>query len=43
MTQTHLSEVRFDSLNIADPVLKGIQEAGFVSCTPIQAGERFGE
>ncbi|NNF65890.1 MAG: DEAD/DEAH box helicase, partial [Gammaproteobacteria bacterium] len=37
MTETHLSQVRFDSLDIAEPVLQGIEAAGFVSCTPIQA------
>ncbi|MDH3646276.1 MAG: DEAD/DEAH box helicase [Gammaproteobacteria bacterium] len=37
MSETHLSQVRFDSLGIAEPVLKGIREAGFDHCTPIQA------
>ena len=37
MSETHLSDIRFDSLGIAEPVLQGIQDAGFVSCTPIQA------
>ncbi len=32
-----LTQVRFDSLDINPLVLKGIQEAGFEFCTPIQA------
>ncbi|MCP1728596.1 ATP-dependent RNA helicase RhlB [Natronospira proteinivora] len=35
--QTHLSETRFDSLKLADPLQKAIDEAGFSYCTPIQA------
>jgi len=37
MSDTHLSDIRFDSLNLPEPVAKGIQDAGFVACTPIQA------
>ena len=37
MSETHLSDIRFDSLGIAESVLQGIRDAGFVSCTPIQA------
>jgi ATP-dependent RNA helicase RhlB len=32
LTQTH-----FDELNLPEPVLKGLTEAGFTQCTPIQA------
>ncbi|WP_406672150.1 ATP-dependent RNA helicase RhlB [Natronospira sp.] len=35
--QTHLSETRFDSLKLAEPLKKAIEEAGFDRCTPIQA------
>ncbi len=35
--ETHLSEVRFDSLNMAPALLQGIEAAGFVYCTPVQA------
>jgi ATP-dependent RNA helicase RhlB len=35
--QTHLSDTRFDSLGLAEPLQKAIQEAGFGLCTPIQA------
>ena len=33
----HLSEVRFDSLGLPDEVQRGIRDAGFTFCTPIQA------
>jgi len=29
--------VRFEDLNLPDPVLRGVQEAGFTECTPVQA------
>jgi ATP-dependent RNA helicase RhlB len=35
--QTHLSELRFDSLALPEPVARGVAEAGFERCTPIQA------
>jgi ATP-dependent RNA helicase RhlB len=35
--QTHLSDVPFSSLGLADPLLRAIHEAGFMRCTPIQA------
>ena len=38
MGDTHLSDIRFDSFPIPAEVLKGIQDAGFSQCTPIQAG-----
>ncbi len=37
MTDTHLSDTRFDELNIHTDVQKGITDAGFEYCTPIQA------
>ena len=33
----HLSEVTFASLNLAEPLLRGIHSTGFTNCTPIQA------
>lgn len=37
MTDTHLSEVRFDSLEMAPALLKGVESTGFTHCTPIQS------
>jgi ATP-dependent RNA helicase RhlB len=37
MSQNHLSELRFDALDIHEHVLAGIRDAGFEFCTPIQA------
>lgn len=37
MSAKHLSDTRFDSLPLSEDLLKGIQEAGFEYCTPIQA------
>ena len=37
MSQNHLSDLRFDSLEIDDRVRAGIRDAGFEFCTPIQA------
>ena len=37
MTDSHLSDVRFDSLALPEPLVRGIKDAGFVNCTPIQA------
>ena len=37
MSENHLSDLRFDSLELLAPVLKGIQDTGFEFCTPIQA------
>ncbi len=34
---THLSELRFDSLALPEPIARGVAEAGFERCTPIQA------
>ncbi|ADJ27500.1 DEAD/DEAH box helicase [Nitrosococcus watsonii] len=37
MTDPGFSEISFDSLNLAEALIQGIQKAGFVICTPIQA------
>ena len=37
MSTNHLSDLRFDTLTLADSVQAGIREAGFEYCTPIQA------
>jgi len=37
MTETHLSELRFDSLELVPEVARGITDAGFVRATPVQA------
>jgi len=37
MTDTHLSDLTFSALDLAAPLMQGIEEAGFTRCTPIQA------
>ena len=37
MTDNHLSELRFDTLELSDSIQAGIRDAGFEFCTPIQA------
>ena len=37
MTQSHLSDLRFDSLSLHEELRAGIRDAGFEFCTPIQA------
>lgn len=37
MTQIHLTDTRFDSFGLDLRILQGLQDAGFVHCTPIQA------
>jgi len=37
MTQTHLTDTRFDSFDLDPRILQGLQDAGFTHCTPIQA------
>jgi ATP-dependent RNA helicase RhlB len=37
MSEKHLTETRFDEFALSPAVLQGLQEAGFVNCTPIQA------
>src|SRR5678815_1066991 len=37
MTETHLSELTFASLDLVPEVARGIADAGFVRATPVQA------
>jgi ATP-dependent RNA helicase RhlB len=37
MTQTHLTDVRFDGFGFSEAIQRGIRDAGFELCTPIQA------
>ena len=37
MSDKHLTDTRFDSFELEEPILQGIREAGFEYCTPIQA------
>jgi ATP-dependent RNA helicase RhlB len=37
MTDQHLSTLSFSDLDLVEPVRRGIAEAGFARCTPIQA------
>ncbi len=37
MSENHLSDLRFDSLNLHEKIQDGIRAAGFEFCTPIQA------
>jgi ATP-dependent RNA helicase RhlB len=37
MTGHHLTDTRFDSFGFSEVILRGIQDAGFEYCTPIQA------
>src|SRR6187399_1590215 len=37
MTETHLSDLVFDSLDLVPEVAQGIRDAGFVRATPVQA------
>ncbi len=37
MTDSHLSDLRFDSLELEESLHAGIKDAGFEFCTPIQA------
>jgi ATP-dependent RNA helicase RhlB len=37
MSDSHLSQLTFDSLSIPDSLKRGIAELGFTRCTPIQA------
>jgi ATP-dependent RNA helicase RhlB len=37
MSDAHLSQLTFDSLNIPESVKKGVAELGYTRCTPIQA------
>ncbi len=33
----HLTDIRFDSFGLSEPILAGVKDAGFEYCTPIQA------
>jgi ATP-dependent RNA helicase RhlB len=37
MTQTHLTDTRFDAFDLDPRILQGLADAGFTRCTPIQA------
>jgi len=37
MTKKHLTDLRFDSFGLLPEILKGVEDAGFEYCTPIQA------
>ena len=36
MKNTHLTNTRFSNLELSDPILRGLNDAGFNQCTPIQ-------
>ena len=36
MKKAHLTETRFSNLELSDSIIKGLKEAGFINCTPIQ-------
>jgi ATP-dependent RNA helicase RhlB len=36
MNNTHLTETRFNNLELSDSILRGLKDAGFNFCTPIQ-------
>jgi ATP-dependent RNA helicase RhlB len=36
MKTTHLTNTRFSNLELSDPILHGLNDAGFNQCTPIQ-------
>jgi ATP-dependent RNA helicase RhlB len=37
MSEKHLTDTSFASLNLPEPLLRGVKDAGFEFCTPIQA------
>src|SRR5512146_386125 len=37
MTETHLSDLKFESLDLVPEVAQGIRDAGFIRATPVQA------
>jgi ATP-dependent RNA helicase RhlB len=37
MPNFHFATTAFNTLNLTDPLLQGVHEAGFTACTPIQA------
>ena len=36
MNNTHLTTTRFSNLELSDTILRGLNDAGFNQCTPIQ-------
>jgi ATP-dependent RNA helicase RhlB len=36
MKESHLTETRFSNLELSDIIITGLNEAGFINCTPIQ-------
>jgi len=36
MPETHLTDTKFSSLGLTEPLIKGLNEANFINCTPIQ-------
>lgn len=36
MKQSHLTETRFSNLELSDSIIKGLKQASFINCTPIQ-------
>jgi ATP-dependent RNA helicase RhlB len=36
MTEEHLSNCKFSSFDLPENLIQGIDEAGFIVCTPIQ-------
>ncbi|MDX2425064.1 MAG: ATP-dependent RNA helicase RhlB [Cycloclasticus sp.] len=36
MSTTHLTDTNFSSLGLAESLIEGLNEAGFINCTPIQ-------
>ncbi|MBV1912946.1 MAG: DEAD/DEAH box helicase, partial [Cycloclasticus sp.] len=36
MSDTHLTNTEFSSLGLTEPLIKGLNEANFLKCTPIQ-------
>jgi ATP-dependent RNA helicase RhlB len=37
MSDKHLSDLAFSSLDLVESLARGVAEAGFIRCTPIQA------
>ncbi len=37
MTEKHLTDTRFESFNLDERLMQGLEDAGFSNCTPIQA------
>ena len=36
MNKTHLTKTRFSNLELSDSIIKGLKQAGYTECTPIQ-------